>query len=70
MEKDQLKTYGSFMDYRTKWVRQRARCFFALLLLVCGWLSSSAQSHEAQQLLLNVEKLRQMKNILRDMKRG
>lgn len=58
------------MDCRTKWVRRCARCFLASLLLVCGWLSSSAQSHEAQQLLLNVEKLSQMKNILRDMKRG
>lgn len=31
---------------------------------------SSAQSHEVQQLLLNVEKLSQLKNILTDMKKG
>ena len=31
---------------------------------------SMAQSHEVQQLLLNVEKLSQLKNILADMKKG
>lgn len=31
---------------------------------------ANAQSHEAQQLLLNVEKLSQLKNILSDMKKG
>lgn len=42
-----------------------------LLLLSCGLgISSRAQSHEAQQLLLNVEKLSQLKNILADMKKG
>ena len=32
--------------------------------------SAKAQSQEAQQLLLNVEKLSQLKNILSDMKKG
>lgn len=45
------------------------------MLLVLGLGTGSvstcfAQSQEAQQLLLNVEKLSQLKNILRDMKRG
>lgn len=33
-------------------------------------LGSFAQSHEAKQLMLNVEKLSQLKNILSDMKKG
>jgi len=33
-------------------------------------ISASAQTQEAQQLILNVEKLSQLKNILADMKRG
>ena len=42
-----------------------------ILLLFRGCVSMGyAQSQEAQQLLLNVEKLRQLKNILSDMKRG
>ena len=42
-----------------------------LLLVVLGSASqSSAQSEEAQQLLLNVEKLAQLKQILSDMKKG
>lgn len=42
-----------------------------ILLLFRGCLGASyAQSQEAQQLLLNVEKLSQLKNILSDMKRG
>ena len=41
------------------------------LLVVLGSASqSSAQSEEAQQLLLNVEKLAQLKQILSDMKKG
>ena len=47
------------------------RCVLLLLLLAAG--SSNvcfAQSSEATQLLLNVEKLSQLKNILTDMKKG
>lgn len=42
------------------------------LLVALGMLSitAMAQSQETQQLVLNVEKLSQLKNILRDMKRG
>jgi hypothetical protein len=40
------------------------------LLLTITVLSSRAQSTEIQQLLLNVEKLSQLKNILTDMKKG
>lgn len=44
-------------------------CF--LVMLLCGMVGkTAAQSNEVQQLLLNVEKLSQMKNILSDMKRG
>jgi hypothetical protein len=40
-------------------------------MLILGFYSTvSAQSQEAQQLILNVEKLSQLKNILSDMKRG
>lgn len=42
-----------------------------MLLLFRGCMNMGyAQSQEAQQLLLNVEKLSQLKNILSDMKRG
>lgn len=41
-----------------------------LVLLLAGSLRSYAQSTEVQQLLLNVEKLSQLKNILRDMEDG
>lgn len=45
--------------------------FMLLTSLVFGLRASvSAQSQEAQQLILNVEKLSQLKNILSDMKRG
>ncbi|MGY4383932.1 preprotein translocase subunit YajC [Pedobacter sp. UYP24] len=40
------------------------------LLLTVAVLPSRAQSTEVQQLLLNVEKLSQLKNILSDMKKG
>jgi hypothetical protein len=40
-----------------------------LALLFC-WGTSFGQSQEVKQLLLNVEKLSQLKNILEDMKRG
>ncbi|RZM06813.1 MAG: TerB family tellurite resistance protein, partial [Pedobacter sp.] len=39
------------------------------LLCLCG-LGSFAQSHEAKSLMLNLEKLSQLKNILSDMKKG
>jgi hypothetical protein len=46
------------------------KCLY-LLLLFCGFgISVQGQSQEAQQLLLNVEKLSQLKNILADMKKG
>jgi hypothetical protein len=42
-----------------------------IMLVICSGIGRSyAQSQEAQQLLLNVEKLSQLKNILSDMKRG
>lgn len=41
-----------------------------LIVLVVSGLPVRAQSIEVQQLLLNVEKLSQMKNILQDMKKG
>jgi len=44
-----------------------------LLIMLFAWSISTkvlAQSAEAQQLLLNVEKLSQLKNILNDMKKG
>lgn len=48
---------------------RKAWCILMMLLVgVTG--KASAQSNEVQQLLLNVEKLSQLKNILSDMKRG
>ncbi|TCD03171.1 TerB family tellurite resistance protein [Pedobacter psychroterrae] len=44
--------------------------FVGLLLVFDSVARVSAQSQEVQQLLLNVEKLSQFKNILRDMKAG
>jgi len=41
-----------------------------MLLFVFTGIQSKAQSTEVQQLLLNVEKLSQLKNILKDMKKG
>ncbi|RZJ83968.1 MAG: TerB family tellurite resistance protein [Chryseobacterium sp.] len=41
-----------------------------LLIVTAGLTGVKAQSTEVQQLLLNVEKLSQMKNILQDMKKG
>src|SRR5690554_1763555 len=40
------------------------------MLLLTGMDAAQGQSHEVTQLLLNVEKLSQLKNILRDMKKG
>lgn len=39
------------------------------VMMLCG-VGASAQSSEAKQLMLNVEKLSQLKNILSDMKKG
>ena len=44
--------------------------FVGLLTLIGAGSRLSAQTQEVQQLLLNVEKLSQFKNILRDMKAG
>lgn len=50
---------------------EQIRKWMLLVLLVCGASTySRAQSFEVQQLLLNAEKLAQLKNILSDMKRG
>jgi hypothetical protein len=46
------------------------RVFGLLSLLIAFSNHSKAQSTEVQQLLLNVEKLSQLKNILTDMKKG
>lgn len=49
----------------------KIRKYLCLMLLFCAFgISARAQSQEAQQLLLNVEKLSQLKNILADMKKG
>jgi len=47
----------------------RLSVFWMMLLVVAG-LRVGAQSSEAKQLLLNTEKLSQLKNILSDMKKG
>src|SRR5690606_14008460 len=46
------------------------KIIWILLILTSSAVSSRAQSHEIQQLLLNYEKLSQLKNILADMKKG
>jgi len=44
---------------------------FLIILMIVGSTSiTNAQTTEVQQLLLNYEKLNQLKNILRDMKKG
>jgi len=51
--------------------RNRIKISFWLVMVLCLLrISVKAQSQEAQQLLLNVEKLSQLKNILSDMKKG
>jgi len=42
----------------------------SVLLIFCFGLKTNAQSQEAKQLLLDVEKLAQLKNILSDLKKG
>ncbi len=51
-------------------IKHRITCFAFLLLFISKVQLANAQSQETQQLLLNVEKLSQLKNILSDMKRG
>lgn len=51
----------------SRWVKIWLCAFTGLFLLNTN---VRAQSHEVQQLLLNVEKLSQLKNILSDMKKG
>ncbi|RXK86987.1 TerB family tellurite resistance protein [Filimonas effusa] len=46
------------------------RKWLLMMLMVCGLGTVRAQSFEIQQLILNVEKLAQMKGILSDMKKG
>ena len=46
------------------------QCVLGLLVLILFATSVPAQSQEAQQLLLDVEKLAQLKNILTDLKKG
>lgn len=45
-------------------------CFGFVLFMLSTTVEAKAQSTEVQQLLLNVEKLSQLKNILQDMKKG
>lgn len=46
------------------------KCVWVVSLLLILSVSVRAQSHEAQQLLLNVEKLAQLKQMLSDLKKG
>jgi hypothetical protein len=52
------------------WNKGSFGLLMCLLMLCLGQSQAGAQSQETQQLLLNLEKLSQLKNILRDMKRG
>ena len=47
------------------------QCVMSLLFFLClGNIKTFAQSHEAKQLLLDVQKLASLKNILADLKKG
>jgi len=46
------------------------KTFLIILMIVGSAAITNAQTTEVQQLLLNYEKLNQLKNILRDMKKG
>ena len=46
------------------------QCVLGLLVVILFATSVPAQSQEAQQLLLDIEKLAQLKNILTDLKKG
>lgn len=52
------------------WNKGSFGLLMCLVILCLGPSQAVAQSQETQQLLLNIEKLSQLKNILRDMKRG
>lgn len=70
MNRERSNRYGVSMalgsGVRSGWIRK----LWVLAICVLVFVKANAQSHETQQLLLNVEKLGQLKNILRDMKRG
>lgn len=51
-------------------MREMKKCCMIIAILLLGINNSYAQSHEVQQLLLNVEKLAQFRQILADMKKG
>jgi len=51
-------------------MRKEIRTASLLIGLLCACSKASAQAEEIQQLLLNVEKLAQFKQILEDMKKG
>lgn len=53
-----------------KTIGKNIKVAILLLLFSMATTITKAQSAEAQQLLLNVEKLSQLKNILKDMKKG
>lgn len=53
-----------------KWFLGLVAIWLPFTLVFCAPAVVSAQTQEAQQLILNVEKLSQLKNILSDMKRG
>ncbi len=63
-----MRTDRNFV--KTKKLKVLGCVALCLMLLVFNVSRSMAQSNEVQQLLLNVEKLSQLKNILSDMKRG
>ena len=46
------------------------KTFLIILMIAGSTATTNAQTTEVQQLLLNYEKLNQLKNILRDMKKG
>ncbi|MFA6275611.1 MAG: TerB family tellurite resistance protein [Pedobacter sp.] len=53
-----------------KFINETRMVLYLLVMVFTVNISAKAQSQEAQQLLLNVEKLSQLKNILSDMKKG
>jgi len=55
---------------KVKWSTMKTITLFLCLAFSTSWINVTAQSAEAQQLLLNVEKLAQFKKILSNMKKG
>jgi len=53
-----------------EFINKTRKLFAMAMLTMFSAIGANAQSQEAQQLLLNVEKLSQLKNILSDMKKG